>query len=269
MKFSRQACLTAVLLSVASLSYADKAWDQYVGFTKAQHQQWGASNKSKEAIVKPARQDKDASTQSLIGQVLANGGDSVVQPILNRILSDIQTMDNAEDTFWQTVQGFLTSTQVAKVYLKWHQPKPPAAPSNNPKPSNPNPQPPYNWNAYFGFTPDQASQLKGADQAKNTSLKPVRDEKDSALSQLAQLVQSNAADSAIKPTLNTLFADIQGEHQTEQTYWGTTLPGFLSSTQMAKLYLHRHAPQGTFNPPPPMVTAPAPLSTPITAPVGK
>src|SRR5579859_2961053 len=100
MKLSRATIFVSAFLSAASLSYADKAFDQYVGFTKPQHQQFSAANKSKEAILKPARQDKDSATQSLIGQVLANGGDSVVQPILNKILSDIQTMDNAEDTFW-------------------------------------------------------------------------------------------------------------------------------------------------------------------------
>lgn len=237
----------AFLLMAAKISYADRAWDLYLALTPPQHQQLKASNESKKKIVDPARLDKDSATQNLITQVLNNAGDTVVQPILNQILSDSQTIDNTEDTYWQSLQGFLTPTQVAKIFLKGHPPKnpsmvPPPSPQGNPA------KPKFNWNAYFGLNGATEAQLKAADNAKNAALKSVRDEKEAAIDQLRQLVQSNAADSAIQPTLATLFKDIQTEHQTDETFWGATLPGFLNPTQMARLYLHRHAPKGSFNP---------------------
>ena len=140
---------------------------------------------------------------------------------------------------------------MAKIYLKRHPPKnlSQTPPTTAHKP--PNTQPPYNWNAYFGLAKDLQSQLKAADQNKNAQMKTARDEKEAAIAQLNQLVQSNAVDASIQPTLTTLFSDIRTEHTTEQAFWGTTLPGFLNPTQVAKLYLHRHAPKGGFNPPPP------------------
>jgi Spy/CpxP family protein refolding chaperone len=247
--------ISAPLLAGANPSYADKAWDQYLGLNPQQHQQLKAAEESRKKIVDPAKLDRDSATQSLTGLVLGNSGDSAVQPVLNQVLSDIQTIDNAEDTFWQAIPGFLTPTQVAKIYLRNHPPKNPAM--NPPPPSNPNPhpgprQPRPDWNAYFGLNPQTEGQLKAADNAKNVSLKGGREEKEAAVEQLQQLVQAGAADSAVQPTLATLFKDIQTDHQTEETFWGTTLSGFLTPTQVAKIYLHRHAPKDSFNPPVPM-----------------
>jgi F0F1-type ATP synthase membrane subunit b/b' len=243
--------MTFLFLAGPSLSYADKAWDQYLGLSPQQHQQLKAAEQSKKNIVDPARQDKDQAIQNLIAQVLANAGDFAVKPILNQVLTDQQTIDNMDDTFWSSIQSYLSPTQVAKIFLKGHPPKNPSM--NTPPPSNPNPpgphQPKPSWNAYFGFSKDQESQLKADDGVKNASLKSIRAEKDAAIEQLRQLVQSNAADAAIQPTLTTLFKDTQTDHQTDETFWGSTLPGFLNPTQMAELYLHRHAPKGSFNPP--------------------
>lgn len=242
----------AVLLT-ASSSYADKAWDQYLGLNPAQKSQLKAADEAKKSEDNPAKQDKDSTIQNLMSQVLANAGDPAVTPLLSQVLGDIKTINGAEDTFWSAIRGFLTPTQTAKIYLKRHQPKnPPQAPPSIPNQGNA--QPKYNWNAYFGFSKDMQSQLKAADQAKNTQMKSLKEEKEGVLSQINQLVQTTAPDSAIQPPLGTLFADIQAEHTAEQTYWETTLTGFLNPTQEAKLFLRRHAPKGTFNPPPPTQT---------------
>lgn len=236
---------TFSLLTAAGPSHADKAFDQYLALSPTQHHQLEAANKSRKSIADPAKAEKDSATQNLIGLVIGNTGDSGVQPVLNQVLSDTQTIDNAEDTYWQAIQGFLTPTQVAKIYLRNHPPKGPPPP---PAPKPPGSGHPSKWDVYFGFNPQTEGQFKAADKAKNASLKGVRQEKDAAVEQLRQLVQSGAADSAIQPTLATLFKDIQTEHQTEETFWGSTLPGFLAPTQVAKIYLHRHAPKGSFNP---------------------
>jgi hypothetical protein len=233
-----------------SPALADKAWDTYLGLNPTQRGQLKMAGKTRGNMAKPAREDKDAATQTLMTQVLANAGDSTLQPILTQILGDIKTMDGAEDSFWQAIQSFLSPTQVAKIFLKGHPPKNTA--QNPPPPKPANPQPPFNWNAYFGFTKDQQIQLKAADQQKNTQVKPTQEEKEAAIQQLSQLVQTNAPDTSIQPTLTTLFNDIETEYAANQAFWGTTLPGFLSPTQMAKLYLHRHPPQGGFHPPAPV-----------------
>jgi hypothetical protein len=174
---------------------------------------------------------------------------------LNQILSDNKTINATEDLFWTSVGAFLTPTQVAKLYLKGHHPKnqTPSPQMSAPKPTNS--QPLYNWNAYFGFSKEVQAQLKAADQNRNGQMKTAREERDAALVQLNQLVQSNAADPAILGVLKTIFSDEKNEHATEQAFWETTLPGFLNPTQMAKLYLHRHASKGGFNPPPPAPVA--------------
>jgi hypothetical protein len=260
MKFRLQAApaaLMAAVLLTASFSYADKAWDQYLGLSKSQRSQLKIDNENKKGIIQPEKQEQEVATQTLINQVLANAGDAVVQPILSQILGEVKTIDGAEENYWQSLMGSLNPSQVAKIYLKDHPLKNPSAappsPAANPMP---NLSPRYDWNAYFGFTSVQETQFKAADQAKNNLMKSSRDEKEAAIQQLVQLVNSNAPDGSIQPTLGTLFTDIQTEHQTEQAFWGTILPGIMNPTQMAKLYLHRHTPKGVFNP----AAAPSPTA---------
>ncbi len=239
----------AFLLLTVSLSHADKAWDQYLALNPSQRVQYKGAEQSRKGAIDPAKQDKDGATQTLMSQVLANAGDSSVLGTTSQILGDIKTIDGAEEVFWRSISGFLAPTQVAKIFLKWHQPKNAQAPPAAPKMPMPNPAPKFDWNGYFGFTKDLQTQLKAADQAKNTQMKTDRDNQESSLGQLAQQVQSNAGDGPIQMTLTSIFSIIEDEHHVEQAFWGTTLPGFLSPTQLAKLYLHRHAPKGGFNPP--------------------
>jgi Spy/CpxP family protein refolding chaperone len=244
------AMMAAVLLT-SSFSYADKEWEQYLGLSKSQRVQLRMDNQTRKGTVDPAKQDRDAATQSLVNQVLANAGDPAVQPILSQILGDIKTIDGAEENYWQSLMGSLNPIQVAKIYLKDHPPKNPTAAAPAPANPAPNSGKGFNWNAYFELSTDQETQLKAAEQAKNGQTKPIKDEKEAAIEQLSQLVQSNAADTSIQPTLRTLLTDDQTEHQVEQAFWGTTLPGFLTPTQVSKLYLHRRTPKGVFTPPPP------------------
>lgn len=240
----------AVLLSLdITTAHADKAWEQSLGLNPSQKMQLKAADQTRNGVVKPAQSDRDSATQTLISQVLANAGDTTLQPILSQVLGDIKTIDGAEENFWQSISGSLTATQVAKIYLKRH---PPKAPANNPPsaPPAPGPKPAgFNWGQYFGLGKDIQTQLKTADQARNSQMKTTREEQESAVAQLYQLVQSNAPDASLQPTLTTLFNDLHTEHVTEQAFWGTTLPSFLTPTQMAKIYLHRHTPKGSFNPP--------------------
>lgn len=239
----------AVFLA-AALAHADKAWDQYLGLSKDQRVQYKNAEQSRKSIIDPARQDKESATQNLVSQVLANAGDAAVGPILGQITGDTKTIDGAEEMFWRSVSGFLASPQVAKIFLKWHQPKYPAA---SPAPPAPKPAgarlPKLDWNSYFGFNKDLQDQLKSADQAKNAEMKSDRNNQEAYLEQLDQQVQGNAGDSAIQITLTSLFSALESEHHAEQNYWGTTLPGFLTPTQVAKLYLHRHSGKIPFNPP--------------------
>lgn len=239
--------LSAFLLLGTIPIQADPAWNQYLALNPDQKAQLKAANEKRKGPLQIVRQDKDEAIQNLVNQVKANAGDAALQPILTQILDDVQVIDKSDDAYWPSLMGFLTPTQVAKIYLKGHPPRSTIAPSVQ-RPNNPNPHPSFKWEAYFGFNPATAQQFKAADQAKNNQMKPLHEEQEAAVEQLNQLVQSNAADSAIQPTLTTLFNAIQTEHQTEQAFWGTTLPGFLSPTQMAKLYLHRHPPKSGFNP---------------------
>lgn len=245
--------VTAVALLSSPPCFADQAWDQYLGLNPTQQGQLKSANQAKNDTVKPAKADKDTATQNLMSQVLANTGDQALQPLLTRIQGDIQTIDGAEENYWQTINGLLTPTQVAKIFLKGHAPKNPS--QNHPPPKPVNPQPSFNWNAYFGFSKEIQSQLKTADQQRSAQAKTTREEMEAAADQLNQLVQSNAADSALQPTLATVFSDLHSQHALEQSFWGITLPAFLSPTQEAKLYLHHHPPQGGFNPPAPSSAA--------------
>lgn len=240
--------VTTIALFSASHCLAEQASDRYLGLNPGQKAQLKSANQAKNDAVKPSKTDKDTVTQNLMSQVLANAGDPALQPLLTQIQGDIQTIDGAEENYWQTLGGFLTPTQVAKIYLKSHPPKNPA---QTPPQKPANPQMSFNWNAYFGLGKDLKSQLKAADQQRSAQAKTTREEMETAVDQLNQLVQSNAADSAIQPTLSTILTDLHSQHSLEQTFWGATLPGFLSPTQTAKLYLHRHPPQGGFNPPAP------------------
>lgn len=229
--------------------WADPAWDQYLGLNPSQKAQLKDVNQKRKQPMEIVRQDKDDATQTMVTQVKANAGDNALQATLKQVLDDIQVIDKADEDYWAAISGFLAPTQVAKIYLKGHPPKNPSAPG----PQHPaNPQPHINWNAFFGLSRPQAQQLKAADQARNSQMKPTREEQEAAVEQLNQLVQSGAADNAfqatLQPTLTTLFNDLHTEHQAEQDFWGTTLPGFLAPTQMAKLYLHRHPPKGGFQP---------------------
>lgn len=236
-----------VLSLIATMPvWADKAWDQYLGLNPSQKAQLKAVNEKRKQPLQIVRQDKDDATQTMVTQVKANAGDNALRATLQQILDDIQVIDKADEDYWSALSGFLTARQVAKIYLKGHTPKSTLAPSAQ-HPGNSKP-PFIKWNEYFGLSKPQSVQLKAADQARNNQMKPTREEQEAAVEQLNQLVQSDAADKAIQLTLTTLFNDIHTEHQTEQTFWGTTLPGFLAPTQMAKLYLHRHPPKGGFTP---------------------
>ncbi len=252
MNFSRKkvTLIAAVLGLTASLSFADRAWDQYLNLNPIQKQQLNGDNKTKSNTVKPARADRDAATQTLITQILGNAGDSAIQPLLTQIFADTNTIDSSEDSYWPTISQFLSPTQVAKIFLKNHQPQNPP-----PAPAQPAMHPPkYNWTAYFGLTSTQQTQYKTDDQEKGTAEKELKASTNSLITQLNQQVQSNAGDGPIQPTLNQIFGNLQNQQQTELTFWTGTLPAFLTPTQIAKIYLHRHAPKGTFNPPP--VSAP-------------
>jgi len=226
--------------------WADPAWDQYLGLNPSQKAQLKAVNEKRKQPLEIVRQDKDDATQNMVNQVKSNAGDTALQATLKQVLDDIQVIDKADEDYWTALSGFLTPTQVAKIYLKGHPPKSTIAPAVQ-RPNNPNP-PFVKWNEYFGLNKPQSMQLKAADQARNSQMKPLKEEQEAAVEQLNQLVQSNAADTALQPTLTTLFNDLHSEHQAEEAFWGTTLPGFLAPTQMAKLYLHRHPPKGGFTP---------------------
>ncbi|SRR5579871_5723680 len=226
--------------------WADPAWDQYLGLNPSQKAQLKGVNEKRKQPLQIVRQDKDDATQNMVGQVKANAGADALLATLKQVLDDIQVLDKADEDYWAAISGFLTPTQVAKVYLKGHPPRSTIAPSVQ-HPNNPNP-PFVKWNEYFGLSKPQSIQLKAADQARNNQMKPLKEEQEAAVEQLNQLVQSNAADAALQPTLTTLFNDLHTEHQVEQSFWGTTLAGFLAPLQMAKIYLHRHPPKAGFTP---------------------
>jgi hypothetical protein len=239
--------ISALLIFLpASLALADQTFIHSLGLTAPQAAQLKTAQQTKKTTLDPAKIDRDSSTQNLAGQVLANAGDSTVQPVLNQILNDTQTIDSADDSYWQNLTSFLTPTAAAKLYLKDHHPK-----NQNPSPNPGAPKPHYDWTAYFGLTPTLQAQFKTADEARSASVKPAQENADSYLAQLSQQVQGNAEDSVILGSLSLILSNVQTIHQTEEAFWAATLPGFLSPTQEAKIYLHRHPPKGGFTPPPP------------------
>lgn len=229
-------------LSVASCAFAGPTWYQSLGLTKDQGRQLRGSNQAKSATIKQAFQDKEGNTGHLAKLVLSNAGDTAIQPVLGQVLSSLQTMEKADDDYWRSLQSFLAQSQVAKIYLKFHPNVPPVAARARPKDK-------VNWVAYIGLTPAQLKQLKSTNSQWMGQMKEKVSERTSAYQKLEKAVQSGAPDAEIQPILNTLLATVVEKHQVDQDYYGKDLPGFLSPTQVAKLYLHRRPPKEGFIPP--------------------
>ncbi len=175
--------LSALLLWGTIPASADPAWDQYLALKPDQKAQLKAANEKRKGPLDIVRQDKDDATQNLVTQVKANAGDAVILPVLNQVLDDIQVIDHADETYWPTLSGFLTPTQVAKIYLKGHPPRSTIAPAVQ-HPNNPNPHPSFKWDAYFGLSQPVAIQFKAADQARNKQMKNLREDQEAAVEQL-------------------------------------------------------------------------------------
>ena len=232
--------------------HADKAWDQYLNLDPNQKAQYKPAEQNRKRTVDGTKKDREATTDNLAAQVLANSGDAAVQPVYSQVMGENKTINDADEAFWRTISGFLAPTQVAKIFLKWHKPKEPGNPTTA-KQGMPNPAPAFNWNDYFGLNKDQLAQLKAADKARGETMRTDKENFGASLTQLDQQVQSNGGDSAIQMTLTTLFSTMENQHRTEEDFWATNLPGFMSATQVAKIYLHRHPPKSGFNPPPQVV----------------
>jgi hypothetical protein len=151
-------------------------------------------------------------------------------------------MERADDDYWKNLQSFLAPSQVAKIYLKFHPDVPPVAARARTKDK-------VNWAAYIGLTPAQLKQLKSANSQWMGQMKGKVSERTSAYQRLEKAVQSGAPDAEIQPILNALLAAVREKHQIDQDYYAKDLPGFLSPTQVAKLYLHRRPPKEGFIPP--------------------
>jgi hypothetical protein len=234
----------ALLFTVFLVSgaLAGPSWYQSLGLTKDQGKQLRGFNQAKSATIKQAFQEKEGNTVNLAHLVLSGAGDADLQPALGQVLSNLQTMVEADDNYWKNLQSFLTPGQVAKIYLKTHPDAAPVTPPARPKDG-------VNWAAYVGLTPAQYKQLKDTNVQWMGRMKAKVSDRVSTLKQLEASIQNGAPDAQVLPLLNTLLATVQGKHQTELDYYEKDLPAFLSPTQVAKLYLHRRPPKEGFSPP--------------------
>jgi hypothetical protein len=238
------------LLSVAPQAFADPNWDQSLGLTKDQLKELKGFNKTKSDILHQAQQDREGSTEALMKQVLAGDGESAVQATLGQVLFDVKAMEKAEEDYWNNLQAFLSPAQAAQIYLKIHPPLP--GPEATPKGSKASvhPKDNFRWGAYIGLDANLLGQLRSANLQWSGQMKEKKEEKASAAGRLEKLIQAKGPDSDIQANLKALLAAVQAQHEIDQDYWEKALPGFLSPTQVAKLYLHRLPPKEGFHPPP-------------------
>jgi hypothetical protein len=95
-----------------------QAWKTFFAVTKDQQQQLDNANKSKSATVKPLRENQDATIEQLRQKVDANASETDIKGIMGTIVSNMKTLQDAEIGYWDTVAGFLSQIQTAKLFLR-------------------------------------------------------------------------------------------------------------------------------------------------------
>jgi hypothetical protein len=237
------------MLLVLSIALSVMAQKQPVNFkpafdlSKEQRRKLDSANKIKSSAVRSLRDQENASIDLLRQKIDAKAPDAEITPVFATIRSDMKSQQEAESSYWETLAGFLTPMQQAKLFLKNHPPKnvspPPAQapkPATAPQPPQLFGNPPQDWKMYFGLAKEQQAKFDAANKAKSTTLKPLRENQDGAIEALRQKVDANAPDPDIAATFNSVKADILAIQGTENAYWDT-LSGFLTPTQQAKLFL--------------------------------
>jgi len=244
--FQALVCGIAVV-SIVFGAQSTNDWKTYFGATKEQQQKLDTANKAKSTTAKALRDQEDATIEQLRQKVEANAPDADLTTIFNTVKSTTKSIQKAENDFWDTIEGFLSPTQVAKLFLKSHPPKnqtaSTAAPANTAKPQTPSvvkpATPAQDWKSYFAATKEQQQKLDTVNKTKNEKVKSLREQKDNQIEQLRQKVDAAAPDNDIQTAFAAVRSSDKAIQDAENGYWDT-VAGFLTQTEQAKLFLRGH-----------------------------
>jgi len=120
MQLEKACCFGIIAVSLVFASPTSADWKAYFGATKEQQQKLEAANKAKNESIKPLRQQKDDQIELLRQKVNATASDNDIQTAFRAVRSSEKAIQDAENGYWDTVAGFLTPMQQAKLFLRGH-----------------------------------------------------------------------------------------------------------------------------------------------------
>lgn len=97
---------------------AAEAWKQSFALTPDQKAKFDAANKAKGETMKGLQAAKESALEQLGAKVEAKAPDAEVKPAVDAARRALAAIPAQEDSYWDTLGGFLTPTQQAKLYLK-------------------------------------------------------------------------------------------------------------------------------------------------------
>ena len=93
-------------------------WKAYFGLTKDQQGKFDTANKAKAAALKTLRETQDGAIEALRQKVNSNASENDIAAAFTTVKTDMKAIQNAENSYWDTLSGFLSPTQQAKLFLK-------------------------------------------------------------------------------------------------------------------------------------------------------
>jgi hypothetical protein len=102
----------------------EKDWKAYIALNPDQQDKLNAANKAKGTTLGPLRTNRDNDIETLRSKVNAHAPnahpDADILATFSTVKSDMKSISDTENGFWDTVAAFLSPTQVAKLFLKGH-----------------------------------------------------------------------------------------------------------------------------------------------------
>jgi len=99
---------------------SEKDWKVYIAVTPDQQDKLNATNKAKGSALNPLRTNRDNDIETLRTKVNAHAADADIQAAFSTVRSDLKAISDVENGFWDSVAAYLSSLQVAKLFLKGH-----------------------------------------------------------------------------------------------------------------------------------------------------
>jgi hypothetical protein len=97
---------------------AAEAWKQSFALTPAQKPRFDAASKSRNETLKGLRAAQESALEQLSAKLEAKAPDADLQGAVDAARRALAAIPAAEDAYWDTLAGFLTPTQQAKLFLK-------------------------------------------------------------------------------------------------------------------------------------------------------